>query len=128
MKRFARTRSENRASHPEAGRAQWSVGSIDEDGIRYGLTTKALTRRTIATAPTIVTAQSTTTRTGSGSPRVRRSTGLRERRREDASDAEERSDGVGGAGSAPAGGRGISAGVVGHPADGGCSSSCAPWP
>ena len=78
MSRFASTRSENRASHPEAGFAQWSVGSIDDEGIRYGLTTNALTSSTIATAPTIVTAQSTTTRMGSGSPRVSRSTGLRE--------------------------------------------------
>ena len=34
MKRFASTRSEKRASQPLAGRAQCSVGSIDEDGIR----------------------------------------------------------------------------------------------
>src|SRR5207342_550908 len=76
MKRLARTRSENRASQPEAGRAQWSVGSIDDDGIRYGLTTNALTTRTIATAPTIVTIQSTTIRMPWGRPRVRRSTGF----------------------------------------------------
>ena len=62
MKRFASTRSENRASQPGAGRAQWSVGSIDEDGIRYGLTTHALIASTIATAPTIVTIQSTAIR------------------------------------------------------------------
>ena len=78
MNRFARTRSEKRASQPEAGRAQWSVGSIDEEGMRYGLTTKAFTSSTIAIAPMIVTAQSTTTRTGSGRPRVSRSTGFRE--------------------------------------------------
>ena len=78
MNRFASTRSEKRASQPDAGWAQWSVGSIEDDGIRYGLTTYALTSSTIATAPTIVTSQSTTTRIGSGSPRVRRSTGLRE--------------------------------------------------
>jgi hypothetical protein len=78
MKRFARTRSSKRASQPIFGRAQWSVGSIDDDGILYGLTTYAFTRSTIATAATIVTAQSTTTRIGSGSPRVSRSTGLRE--------------------------------------------------
>src|SRR4029078_12021353 len=78
MNRFASTRSEKRASQPDAGRAQWSVGSIEEDGMRYGLTTYALTRSTIAIATTIVTAQSTTTRTGSGRPRVSRSTGFRE--------------------------------------------------
>ena len=39
MNRFASTRSENRDMQPESGRAQCSVGSIDEDGIRYGLTT-----------------------------------------------------------------------------------------
>ena len=59
MKRFASTRSENRASQPEPGRAQCSVGSIDDDGIRYGLTTHALIASTIAIAPMIVTAQST---------------------------------------------------------------------
>ena len=32
------------------GLAQWSVGSIDEDGIRYGLTTQALIASTIAIA------------------------------------------------------------------------------
>src|SRR4029078_2014588 len=78
MNRFSSTRLEKRASQPDAGRAQWSVGSIEEDGMRYGLTTYALTRSTIALAPTIVTAQSTTTRTGSGRPRVSRSTGFRE--------------------------------------------------
>ena len=59
MKRFASTRSENRASQPVPGRAQWSVGSIDDDGIRYGLTIHALIASTIAIAPTIVTVQST---------------------------------------------------------------------
>ena len=58
MKRFASTRSEKRASQPDAGRAQWSVGSIDDDGIRYGFTTHALIASTIAIAPTIVTIQS----------------------------------------------------------------------
>ena len=71
-------RSSKRASQPTFGRAQWSVGSIDDDGILYGFTTYAFTRSTIATAAMIVTAQSTTTRMGSGSPRVSRSTGLRE--------------------------------------------------
>ena len=78
MKRFASTRSEKRASHPLAGRAQCSVGSIDEDGIRYGLTTQALIASTIAIAPTIVTTQSIVTRQPCGRPRVSRSTGLRE--------------------------------------------------
>ena len=78
MKRFASTRSEKRASQPLAGRAQWSVGSIEEDGIRYGLTTQALIASTIAIAPTIVTTQSIVTRQPCGSPRVSRSTGLRE--------------------------------------------------
>jgi len=36
MNRFASTRSENLASQPAAGRAQWSVGSIDDDGITLG--------------------------------------------------------------------------------------------
>ena len=39
MKRFASTRSEHRDSQPLPGRAQCSVGSIEDDGIRYGLTT-----------------------------------------------------------------------------------------
>ena len=52
------------------GRAQCSVGSIDDDGIRYGFTTHALIASTIATAPTIVTIQSIATRHGRGSPRV----------------------------------------------------------
>ena len=62
MKRFASTRSEVLASQPTAGFAQWSVGSIDEDGMRYGFTTHALIARTIATAPAIVTTQSIATR------------------------------------------------------------------
>src|SRR5919106_5025215 len=78
MKRLARTRSEKRDSQPVAGRAQCRDGSIDEDGIRYGFTTHALIARTIATAPTIVTAQSIATRHGRGRPAVSRSIGLRE--------------------------------------------------
>ena len=66
--RFASTRSEYPASQPLPGVAQCSVGSIDEDGIRYGLTTYALTASTIATAPTIVTTQSIVTRHRCGSP------------------------------------------------------------
>ena len=79
MKRFASTRSEKRASQPFAGFAQCSVGSIDEDGIRYGFTTHALIASTIAIAPTMVTIQSIVTRRPCGRPCVRRSTGLRER-------------------------------------------------
>src|SRR5262245_33543532 len=75
MKRFASTRSEKRASHPAAGRAQCRVGSIDEEGIRYGLTTQALIARTIATAPTIVTIQSTAIRRRRGKRPVTRSSG-----------------------------------------------------
>ena len=62
MKRFASTRSESRASQPSPGRAQCSVGSIDEDGIRYGLTTHALIASTIRIAPAIVTIQSSAIR------------------------------------------------------------------
>src|SRR5438874_8131086 len=69
MKRFARTRSEKCARHPlPPPRAQWSVGSIDDDGIRYGLTTHALIASTIAIAPTIVTTQSMIARHGCGTP------------------------------------------------------------
>ena len=68
MKRFASTRSEKRASHPFAGFAQCSVGSIDEDGIRYGLTTQALIASTIAIAPAIVTTQSIVTRSRAAGP------------------------------------------------------------
>lgn len=106
MKRFARTLSSKRASQPTLGRAQWSVGSIEDDGILYGLTTYALTRRTIAMAAMIVTAQSTTTRTGSGRRRVSRSTGFREWWR-----GRSRSAG----GSLVSGRGGSSAGVVGQP-------------
>src|ERR687886_367089 len=80
MKRFASTRSERFASQPGPP-AQWSVGSIDDDGIRYGLTTHALIASTMATAPAIVTIQSIATRHGRGRPRVRRSTGFRDGRR-----------------------------------------------
>src|SRR5215218_10755660 len=76
MNRFASTRSENRAVQPSAAPAQWSVGSIDEDGIRYGFTTQALIASTIATAPTIVTTQSIAIRQLRGSRWVRRSIGF----------------------------------------------------
>src|SRR5688500_3832128 len=75
MKRFASTRSEKRDSQPGAGRAQWSVDSIDDDGIRYGFTTQALIASTIATAPTIVTIQSTVIRSRRGKRPVTRSSG-----------------------------------------------------
>ena len=55
------------ASQPGSGTAQWSVGSIDEDGIRYGFTTQALIASTAATAMAIVTAQSRIVGQGSGS-------------------------------------------------------------
>src|SRR5919204_4322372 len=80
MNRFASTRSDSRASQPGPP-AQWRVGSIDEDGIRYGLTTHALIASTIAIAPTIVTIQSIAIRQGRGRPAVRRSIGLRDLRR-----------------------------------------------
>ena len=70
MNRFASTRSEKRASQPLPGRAQCSVGSIDDDGIRYGLTTHALIASTIAIAPTIVTIQSIVIRQPRGRLRV----------------------------------------------------------
>src|ERR671936_753363 len=79
MNRFASTRSERRASQP-CPPAQWRVGSMDEDGIRYGLTTQALIARTIAIAPAIVTIQSIAIRHGRGRRWVRRSIGLRETR------------------------------------------------
>src|SRR2546421_11797508 len=77
MNRFASTRSERCASQP-ALPAQWSVGSIDEDGIRYGLTTHALIASTIAIAPAIVTIQSIAIRHGRGRRWVNRSIGFRE--------------------------------------------------
>ena len=66
MKRFASTRSEKRAVHSDPGLAQCSVGSIEDDGIRYGLTTHALIASTIAIAPAIVTIQSMIVRQGCG--------------------------------------------------------------
>src|SRR3954470_16116526 len=76
MNRFASTRSEKRDSQPLPGRAQWRVGSIDDDGIRYGLTTHALIASTIAIAPTMVTIQSIVIRQPRGRPRVARVTGF----------------------------------------------------
>src|SRR5437764_10896416 len=85
MNRFASTRSEKRASQPLVGSngllafAQCSVGSIEDDGIRYGFTTQALIASTIAIAPAIVTIQSIAIRHGRGSPAVSRSSGFLER-------------------------------------------------
>jgi hypothetical protein len=78
MNRLASTRSEKRARQPGPGRAQCSVGSIDDEGIRYGLTTQALIARTIPIAPAMVTIQSIVIRHGRGRPAVRRSTGFHE--------------------------------------------------
>src|SRR5919204_6894996 len=75
MNRFASTRSERRASQPWLP-AQWRVGSIEDDGIRYGLTTHALIASTIAIAPAMVAIQSIAIRHGRGNPRVSRSIGL----------------------------------------------------
>src|SRR3569833_1986003 len=75
MNRFASTRSLKCASQPGAGRAQCSVGSIDDDGMRYGLTTHALSARTMRIAPPIVITQSRTTRTLRGSPGATRPRG-----------------------------------------------------
>ncbi len=78
MNRFASTRSEKRASQPLPGRALWSVGSIEDEGIRYGFTTHALIARTIAIAPTIVTIQSIVSRQPRGRLRVARVIGFSE--------------------------------------------------
>src|SRR3954471_13193764 len=68
MKRFASTGAEKPAVHSDPGLAQWSVGSIEDDGIRYGLMIHALIARTIAMAPAIVTIQSMIVRQGWGIP------------------------------------------------------------
>src|SRR5919201_6606085 len=72
MNRFVSTRSEKRARQPTAGRAQCNVGSIEDEGIRYGFTTHALTASTSPTAAMIVTTQSRATRQGRGNPARRR--------------------------------------------------------
>ena len=46
--------SDASAWQPTSGVAQWSVGSIEDDGIRYGFTTHALMASTAATAIVIV--------------------------------------------------------------------------
>src|SRR5579875_703189 len=79
MKRLARTRSLTFDSQPGAGFAQCSVGSIDEDGMRYGLTIHCFSASTIRTAPAIVSTQSRTTRAPRGRPGKRRPSGSRPR-------------------------------------------------
>jgi hypothetical protein len=59
--------------HPAPGFAQWSVGSIDADGIRYGFATSASNTSTNVIATAIVIAQSTIVRHGCGSRLVARS-------------------------------------------------------
>src|SRR5829696_4144445 len=71
-----RSGSEKREVQPSPEPAQWSVGSMDDDGILYGFTTHCLIASTIATAPTIVTTQSIATLHGRGRRYVRRSTGF----------------------------------------------------
>src|SRR4051812_34701420 len=67
------------ARHCGPGTAQWSVGSIELEGIRYGLITHCLIASTIRIAPAIVTSQSIVTRQLFGSPAVSRSIGFRDR-------------------------------------------------
>src|SRR5438105_2489841 len=62
MNRLASTRSDEPASQSWTGRPQCSVGSIDADGIRYGLTTQPFSASTISTAKTIVSPQSSADR------------------------------------------------------------------
>ena len=51
---------------PLTGLAQWSVGSIDGDGIRYGFATSAWKISTPTTASESVSAQSISVRSGAG--------------------------------------------------------------
>jgi len=57
-------RSLNEPRQNAAGRAQWSVGSIDGEGIRYGFATSASKTSMKAIAKAIVTAQSRIVRQG----------------------------------------------------------------
>jgi hypothetical protein len=57
-------RSLTEPKHSAAGRAQWSVGSIDGEGMRYGFATSASKASMNATANAIVAAQSITVRQG----------------------------------------------------------------
>src|SRR5580765_3237011 len=61
------------ASQYAPGRAQWSAGSIDDDGIRNGFATSASNASTHPTATPIVSSQSTTVRHGPGRRPVVRS-------------------------------------------------------
>ena len=74
MNRFASTRSFELPRQPDWP-VQWKVGSIDDDGIRYGLTMKPLTRRTTPTAIRIVIAQSAGVRQRGGRRCVSRAIG-----------------------------------------------------
>ena len=56
---------------PVPGLAQWNVGSIDEDGIRYGFATSAWKTSTNPMATAIVRTQSAMCRQGSGRRRSR---------------------------------------------------------
>src|SRR5579862_8863 len=47
--RHASTRSLESPRHPGPGFAQFNAGSVEDEGIRYGLTTKTLRRTTMAT-------------------------------------------------------------------------------
>src|SRR3954468_16698033 len=57
--------------------AQLRFGSIDDDGMRYGLTTHCLSASTIRIAPAMVRIQSSVTRTLRGRPGKRRASGSR---------------------------------------------------
>src|SRR4026209_2503481 len=65
-RRLAMTRSANRPSQNAPGLAQWRVGSIDPEGMRYGLATSAWNARTTAMATKMVASQSTMVRHGCG--------------------------------------------------------------
>src|SRR5215475_1300997 len=77
--RHASTRSLESPRQPTATGpfAQFSVGSIDDDGMRYGLTTQSLSANTMRIAPAMVRIQSSVTLTLRGSPGKRRASGSR---------------------------------------------------
>src|SRR5262249_46006828 len=79
--RHASTRSLESPRHPSPGFAQLRYGSIEDDGIRYGLTTQCLSPRTMRIAPAIVRIQSRKTRVLRESPGKSRLSGSCERRR-----------------------------------------------
>src|SRR5579872_3000558 len=64
--RLTSTRSLDDPRHHSPGLAQCSVGSIDDDGMRYGFAISASKTRTNAIATTIVTTQSASFRHGIG--------------------------------------------------------------